>query len=96
MKGGEQGANGVNFWVQKQKDASYKWYQLGPRGLVEMAAGDRCVVHTPSGGGWGTPEESPAENGHAAGMSNGNHDTAKAPRAAGSYHNFLAAQAAVS
>ena len=93
MHGGNEGANGVNFWAQHQEDGTFKWIQLGPRGLVEMAAGDRCVVHTPSGGGWGLPEavdegHSPAHGGNADAV---HHLT---PRAAGSYHNFLSTQAA--
>lgn len=23
--------------------------------MVQMQAGDRCVIHTPGGGGWGVP-----------------------------------------
>lgn len=91
MHGGDEGANGVNFWAQLQEDGSVKWVQLGPRGLVEMAAGDRCVVHTPSGGGWGLPEageEAKTLTQNADGLHS------SMPRAAGSYHNFLSTQAA--
>jgi 5-oxoprolinase (ATP-hydrolysing) len=26
---------------------------MGPKNMVQMQAGDRCVIHTPGGGGWG-------------------------------------------
>jgi 5-oxoprolinase (ATP-hydrolysing) len=102
MHGGEDGANGRNFWARKVRDGEgevgengdgFKWIQLPPRGLVEMDAGDRCVVHTPSGGGWGTPVEGVAGNGNSIGKV-GDGVKEQEPRAAGSYHNFLSAQAA--
>uniref|UniRef100_A0A0B7KNX7 5-oxoprolinase n=1 Tax=Bionectria ochroleuca TaxID=29856 RepID=A0A0B7KNX7_BIOOC len=65
MRGGQPGAAGRNFWAQKTEDGAYKWIQLPPSGLVEMGAGDRCVVHTPSGGGWGVPDETHQEGGAA-------------------------------
>lgn len=72
MHGGGEGANGVNYWAQRREDGTYKWLQLGPRGLTPMETGDRCVLWTPGGGGWGTPDAEPsAVNGVAAAVSNG-------------------------
>lgn len=28
---------------------------IGSRGQINMKTGDRCVIHTPGGGGWGVP-----------------------------------------
>ncbi|KAF7562070.1 hypothetical protein G7046_g2067 [Stylonectria norvegica] len=105
MHGGEDGAAGVNLWAQKQSEGDYRWIQLGPRGLVEMEAGDRCVVHTPSGGGWGAPD---VDGKSAPNGVNGTNGTSKSekngkingaeqhPRATGSYHRFLSEQLAAS
>ncbi|KAI2625982.1 Hydantoinase B/oxoprolinase-domain-containing protein [Hypomontagnella submonticulosa] len=56
MMGGEGGACGANFWVKKQEDGTERWINIGSRGQVDMKEGDRCVIHTPGGGGWGTPD----------------------------------------
>lgn len=81
MRGAEEGANGVNYWVQKHDDGSSKWIQLGPRFLVQMNTGDHCVIHTPGGGGWGEIE--PAMDGidHANGVVQG-HGTTQVDRVA--------------
>ena len=56
MEGGENGENGANYWVKKTEDGE-RWVNIGSRGQVDMKTGDRCVVHTPGGGGWGVPVE---------------------------------------
>lgn len=53
MEGGQEGALGANYWVKKQPDGSYRWLNIGSRGQVDLAEGDRYVIHTPGGGGWG-------------------------------------------
>lgn len=55
LKGGGEGENGVNYWVRRQPDGSERWINIGQRGMVSMQTGDRCVIMTPSGGGWGRP-----------------------------------------
>ncbi|KAK7753597.1 hypothetical protein SLS62_004455 [Diatrype stigma] len=57
MRGGRPGASGANYWVQRQDDGTERWVNIGSRGQVDMKTGDRCVIHTPGGGGWGLPED---------------------------------------
>ncbi|KAL1607859.1 hypothetical protein SLS60_002797 [Paraconiothyrium brasiliense] len=53
MKGGENGGRGANYWVKKRPDGSDRWINLGPKNMVAMDTGDRCVIYTPGGGGFG-------------------------------------------
>lgn len=106
MMGGRPGASGANFWVQKQDDGSERWVNIGSRGQVDMKEGDRCVIHTPGGGGWGTPDdldEDEDEDDWGVGTTNGVNgvngtEGAKVsyPRATGSVHAYSAAQEASS
>lgn len=56
MCGGEDGGRGANYWVKRTPDGSERWINLGPKNMVEMGIGDRCIIHTPGGGGFGSPE----------------------------------------
>ncbi|OAA65594.1 Hydantoinase B/oxoprolinase [Niveomyces insectorum RCEF 264] len=105
MFGGENGQSGANYWVKKEADGSERWVNIGSRGQISMKTGDRCVIHTPGGGGWGAPAEDGTgseggDSGVGFGLS-GEMDgpwTAKVPypRAAGSVHTMAAAQEASS
>lgn len=53
MKGGGNGGRGANYWVKKRPDGSDRWINLGPKNMVAMDTGDRCVIYTPGGGGYG-------------------------------------------
>jgi 5-oxoprolinase (ATP-hydrolysing) len=58
MVGGGKGGKGVNYWVRKVKrddseDFEQRWINIGPKNMVSMQTGDRCVIYTPGGGGWG-------------------------------------------
>ncbi|KAL1875477.1 hypothetical protein Daus18300_003216 [Diaporthe australafricana] len=100
MHGGEAGESGANYWVQKLEDGSERWVNIGSRGQINMKTGDRCVIHTPGGGGWGVP----CDQGEAAPSADLNevlkdidgpaHLQSAYPRAAGSFHNFFSAQEA--
>ncbi|KAI1385577.1 Hydantoinase B/oxoprolinase-domain-containing protein [Hypoxylon trugodes] len=109
MMGGEPGASGANFWVQKQEDGNERWINIGSRGQVDMKEGDRCVIHTPGGGGWGVPDDVDEDDEFFGGVVravesvngvNGVNGTKEAkvvyPRATGSFHTFSAAQEASS
>ncbi|KAI9728024.1 MAG: hypothetical protein M1834_007838 [Cirrosporium novae-zelandiae] len=98
MYGGEDGECGANYWIQKTEDG-WRWMSMGPRGQVDMGAGDRCVIHTPGGGGWGSVAN--GVNGHANGVNghvNGNghiHEVKEKPfypRANGSLDAYATAQ----
>lgn len=51
MEGGEDGKRGQNLWVKKNG----RTINLGGKNTAMMNAGDRIVVQSPGGGGWGTP-----------------------------------------
>ncbi|KAL4805926.1 5-oxoprolinase [Aspergillus unguis] len=57
MGGGGEGSRGVNYWVRRVRDDNggeeERWVNMGSKNMVKMKAGDRCVIHTPGGGGWG-------------------------------------------
>ncbi|OKL57401.1 hypothetical protein UA08_07323 [Talaromyces atroroseus] len=53
MCGGEDGSRGANYWVKKNPDGSERWINLGPKNMVAMSTGDRCIIQTPGGGGYG-------------------------------------------
>lgn len=68
MEGGEPGANGKNLWLKlprvedgdlarekENTDAARqrRVINLGGKATVRMGAGDRIVINTPGGGGWG-------------------------------------------
>ncbi|KAI0018300.1 Hydantoinase B/oxoprolinase-domain-containing protein [Xylariomycetidae sp. FL0641] len=103
MRGGEPGARGANYWVKKTDDGTgERWVNIGARGQVDMKAGDRCVIYTPGGGGWGAApdededEEEEEEERVGADAANGHAHGVAYQRAAGSVHNFMAAQEAAS
>ncbi|KAH7166400.1 hydantoinase B/oxoprolinase [Dactylonectria macrodidyma] len=51
LEGGEDGQRGQNLWLKK----SGRVINLGGKNTAMMAAGDRIVVQSPGGGGWGSP-----------------------------------------
>ncbi|KAF3762591.1 putative 5-oxoprolinase [Cryphonectria parasitica EP155] len=54
MAGGCEGGRGVNIWVRKDpEDDSERRISLGPRATTMMGKGDRIIVQTPGGGGYG-------------------------------------------
>ncbi|RDW74197.1 hypothetical protein BP5796_07639 [Coleophoma crateriformis] len=55
LNGGDDGERGANYWVKRNPDGSDRWVSLGPKNMVSMGVGDRCIIHTPGGGGWGSP-----------------------------------------
>ena len=67
--------------MKKNPDGTERWVNMGPKNMVQMQAGDRCVIHTPGGGGWGVPG-STAEKAASTG------EFKYIPRAAGSIAAF--------
>ncbi|KAI9374855.1 Hydantoinase B/oxoprolinase-domain-containing protein [Aspergillus egyptiacus] len=60
LEGGEDGERGQNIWIRKDPvtgDTKRVW--LGPRKTSHFAAGDRIIIKTPGGGGYGVD---PAKN----------------------------------
>lgn len=99
--GGENGQCGANYWVQTQDGGEERWVNIGSRGQIDMKTGDRCVIHTPGGGGWGVPPalgdemDTEAMDSADGPLQNGSSQAnIPYPRATGSFHNFSAAQEA--
>ncbi|OQV07967.1 hypothetical protein CLAIMM_12316 [Cladophialophora immunda] len=55
MAGGDDGQRGLNLWIRREGDhpAACRTINLGGKASVQMGVGDRIVVMTPGGGGFG-------------------------------------------
>lgn len=53
LLGGGEGARGINYWYQKLDDGGYRKKSLGGKCTVKVGTGDRIVIKTPGGGGFG-------------------------------------------
>jgi len=53
LEGGEDAQCGVNYWVRRVKGEGERWINLGGKNTASMGVGERIVVCTPGGGGWG-------------------------------------------
>lgn len=63
MAGGGEGKRGVNIWKRIDPlDGSKRTISLGGKASVMMNAGDRIIIQTPGGGGYGPTEVLPEEN----------------------------------
>ncbi|KAI1484920.1 Hydantoinase B/oxoprolinase-domain-containing protein [Biscogniauxia mediterranea] len=70
LEGGEDGKRGQNIWVKK----GGRTINLGGKNTAMMEAGDRIVIQSPGGGGWGTPRQG---NGIGVNGRNGQNGQAK-------------------
>lgn len=61
MEGGDDGARGINYWV-RNVDGVDRLENIGGKASVDVSAGDRLIILTPGGGGWGTPTDVPSES----------------------------------
>ncbi|THY85482.1 putative 5-oxoprolinase [Aureobasidium pullulans] len=58
MAGGEEGSRGVNIWKRRDpEDGTVRTISLGGKATVQMNAGDRIIIMTPGGGGYGVPPQ---------------------------------------
>jgi 5-oxoprolinase (ATP-hydrolysing) len=60
LEGGEDGQCGLNVWVRRSPGADrdgirYQRVSLGGKNTAQMQEGERIIVMTPGGGGWGPP-----------------------------------------
>lgn len=55
LLGGEDGARGLNYWLRKSETNpnEYRHISLGGKCTVQVAKGDRVIINTPGGGGYG-------------------------------------------
>lgn len=52
--GGENGSLGVNLWIRRDDETNeQRVVNLGGKATAAFSAGDRIVIKTPGGGGWG-------------------------------------------
>jgi len=62
LEGGGDGAAGLNLVVRTDEVTGVESVvNLGAKGTIRLGKGDRIVVHTPGGGGWGAVEDDAAE-----------------------------------
>ncbi|CAG8659549.1 10949_t:CDS:2, partial [Cetraspora pellucida] len=56
LRGGKDGAKGLNLWIRKgQIKEKDRVLNLGGKNSIKVGVGDRVVICTPGGGGWGVP-----------------------------------------
>ncbi|KAF4965601.1 hypothetical protein FSARC_6623 [Fusarium sarcochroum] len=60
LAGGEEGQRGQNIWVRKDPvTGATRQVSLGPRKTSHFSAGDRVIILTPGGGGYGAASSTP-------------------------------------
>jgi 5-oxoprolinase (ATP-hydrolysing) len=58
LEGGEAGASGLNLvYVKDEYSEEKRVINLGAKGTIKLGQGDRIVINSPGGGGWGSAEE---------------------------------------
>jgi N-methylhydantoinase B/oxoprolinase/acetone carboxylase alpha subunit len=57
MQGGEDAQRGSNIWVKKIGDKEERRINMGGKSTAKFHRGDRIIINTPGGGGWGEPVE---------------------------------------
>lgn len=57
MNGGSSAKRGENYWIKQPReidgDTIARKINLGGKATVKMGTGDRIMILTPGGGGWG-------------------------------------------
>ena len=53
LGGGEAGQAGLNLFVTKELDGTERTINIGGKMELETKPGERILIHTPGGGGWG-------------------------------------------
>lgn len=59
MKGGGPGERGAFYFSRKGPDGQYVSIKTKPSCTIKVNPGDKVVLHTPGGGGWGDPADPP-------------------------------------
>ncbi|KAL4938920.1 hypothetical protein BDV06DRAFT_231453 [Aspergillus oleicola] len=98
LAGGEPGQAGLNLYVKKEKEGEERVINIGGKMELQVQPGERILIHTPGGGGWGAPTVEDAEGmsmGTSAGRGPTTGMTASAFHPRGSVHAFsMTAEAA--
>lgn len=74
MDGGEAARMGRNTWIKQRRqedgdivadeDQGPRQVNIGGKATVMMGKGDRLLIETPGGGGWGIPGTTETEDAH--------------------------------
>ncbi|KAH7311329.1 Hydantoinase B/oxoprolinase-domain-containing protein [Stachybotrys elegans] len=81
LEGGEDGKRGQNIWVRKDPvTGTTRQVSLGPRKTTHFNAGDRIIILTPGGGGWGAKTPGRRESELLQSLENGVGDTRNSTR----------------
>lgn len=85
MAGGEEGRRGVNLWIRRDpEDGTVRTISLGGKATTHMNVGDRIIINTPGGGGYG-PDPKAVTKKHLFGAFKiGDKFASSSPRAQGS------------
>lgn len=62
MAGGEPAQPGLNLYIKKEHDGKERTINIGGKMELNAQPGERIVIHTPGGGGWGSPTGTPTLN----------------------------------
>ncbi|GKZ28562.1 hypothetical protein AbraIFM66950_009453 [Aspergillus brasiliensis] len=87
LAGGEAGQAGLNLYVKKELDGTERVINIGGKLELKVQPGERIVIHTPGGGGWGTPSDEDPIPIHSSNSLEANRVMFEAR---GSVHNFSA------
>ncbi|KAI9846610.1 MAG: hypothetical protein M1837_003851 [Sclerophora amabilis] len=55
LAGGGAGQTGLNLYVKREADGTERVINLGGKMELNVQPGERIIIHTPGGGGWGSP-----------------------------------------
>ncbi|KAI9740432.1 MAG: hypothetical protein M1834_005012 [Cirrosporium novae-zelandiae] len=59
LAGGEAGQAGLNLYIKKEHDGMERLINIGGKMELNMQPGERILIHTPGGGGWGKATDKP-------------------------------------
>ncbi|KAJ5100380.1 hypothetical protein N7456_006432 [Penicillium angulare] len=62
MAGGRPGAAGKNLYIKKEADGKQRTINIGGKMELNVSPGERIIINTPGGGGWGTPRGANGES----------------------------------
>ena len=71
MAGGEPAQPGLNLYAKKGRDGKERIINIGGKMELNVQPGERIVIHTPGGGGWGFPSGEPVSEFKAAAVAPG-------------------------
>jgi 5-oxoprolinase (ATP-hydrolysing) len=57
MHGGENGERGCAYWMRKSANGELRKTKLRPSQTIDAVRGERLIIHTPGGGGYGIAHE---------------------------------------